>query len=65
MREIPQCWLTGQAAGVGAAVAANHGIAPRDVDVMEVRRILRAQGVFLHDDAAVQAAASTGSVAAE
>jgi hypothetical protein len=69
MREIPQCWMTGQAAGVGAAVAANHGIAPRDVDVMEVRKILRSQGVFLHDDeamvAAGQAAAAVGSVAAE
>ncbi|HWJ71009.1 MAG TPA: FAD-dependent oxidoreductase [Sphingobium sp.] len=64
MREIPQCWMTGQAAGVGAAVAANHGIAPRDVDVREVRKILRAQGVFLHDDDAVQAAARTSSAAA-
>ena len=33
MREIPQCWLTGQAAGVGAAVAANRGVQPREVDV--------------------------------
>lgn len=57
MREIPQCWLTGHAAGAAAAVAANHGIAPRDVDVMEVRKILRAQGAFLHDDADVEAAA--------
>ncbi len=33
MREIPQCWLTGHAAGVGAAVAANRGVQPRAVDV--------------------------------
>ena len=29
MREIPQCWLTGQAAGAAAAVAANAGVQPR------------------------------------
>ncbi|MEO0062314.1 MAG: hypothetical protein RLZZ08_874 [Pseudomonadota bacterium] len=51
MREIPQCWLTGHAAGVGAAVAANRGVQPRDVDVAEVRAVLRAQGAHLHDDA--------------
>ncbi|WEK48193.1 MAG: FAD-dependent oxidoreductase [Candidatus Andeanibacterium colombiense] len=55
MREIPQCWLTGHAAGVGAAVAANRGVQPREVDVAEVRAILRAQGAHLSDDAAVAA----------
>ena len=43
MREIPQCWLTGHAAGVGAAVAANRGVQPREVDVSEVKAILREQ----------------------
>jgi len=56
MREIPQCWLTGHAAGVGAAVAANRGVQPREVDVGEVRAILREQGAHLSDDAAVAAA---------
>lgn len=66
MREIPQCWLTGHAAGVGAAVAANRGVQPREVDVEEVRAILRQQGAHLHDDAAVHAARqSAPSVAAE
>jgi hypothetical protein len=55
MREIPQCWLTGHAAGVGAAVAANRGVQPRDVDVSEVRAILREQGAHLTDDAATSA----------
>jgi hypothetical protein len=50
MREIPQCWLTGHAAGVGAAVAANRGVQPRDVDVDEVRSELRSQGAHLSDD---------------
>jgi hypothetical protein len=56
MREIPQCWLTGHAAGVGAAVAANRGVQPRAVDVDEVRAILRSQGAHLSDDTAVSQA---------
>jgi len=56
MREIPQCWLTGQAAGVGAAVAVNRGVEPRAVDVSEVRSILRAQGAHLSDEEAMKAA---------
>jgi hypothetical protein len=63
MREIPQCWLTGQAAGVGAAVAADRGVQPREVDVWDVRRILREQGAHLSDDDAVRAAGQ--AVAAE
>ena len=53
MREIPQCWLTGHAAGVGAAVAANRSVQPREVDVDEVRAVLRSQGAHLSDDAEV------------
>jgi hypothetical protein len=58
MREIPQCWLTGHAAGVGAAVAANRGVQPREVDVGEVRAILREQGAHLSDDATARAEAA-------
>ena len=66
MREIPQCWLTGHAAGVGAAVAANRGVQPREVEVDEVRSILRSQGAHLSNDAAVAKARSEGeSVPAE
>jgi hypothetical protein len=66
MREIPQCWLTGHAAGVGAAVAANRGIQPRQVDIAEVRAILRQQGAHLNDDALVARAGQTGhALAAE
>ncbi|WP_206436036.1 FAD-dependent oxidoreductase [Altericroceibacterium xinjiangense] len=64
MREIPQCWLTGHAAGVGAAVAANRGVQPRAIDVDEVRAILRQQGAHLTEDAKV-AAARTEAVPAE
>jgi hypothetical protein len=47
LREIPQCWVTGQAAGVAAALAANAGVMPRAVDVSAVRRELARQGVYL------------------
>jgi hypothetical protein len=65
MREIPQCWLTGHAAGVGAAVAANRGVQPRAVDVAEVRAILHVQGAHLSEDAAVEAAGKAEEVPAE
>jgi hypothetical protein len=35
------------AAGVGAALAANHGIAPRAVDLTELQTVLSGQGVYL------------------
>lgn len=49
MREIPQCWLTGQAAGTAAAVAANAGVQPRSVDIRELQAALRKQGVFIRE----------------
>jgi 2-polyprenyl-6-methoxyphenol hydroxylase-like FAD-dependent oxidoreductase len=61
LREIPQCWITGQAAGVGAALAANHGVAPRAVDIAELQSALAQQGVYLRPAAeiAVQPSAET------
>ena len=47
LREIPQCWLTGQAAGVAAALAASAGRSPREVDVRAIQRELLRQGVYL------------------
>jgi hypothetical protein len=47
LREIPQCWMTGQAAGVAAAIAANRGVEPRAIDVAELQRALVVQGVHL------------------
>jgi hypothetical protein len=49
MREIPQCWMTGQAAGTAAGLAAGTGVTPRAVDVGELRKELRRQGAFLHE----------------
>ncbi len=47
LREIPQCWLTGQAAGAGAALAATSGVAARDVDVPRLQAELLRQGAYL------------------
>ena len=47
MREIPQCWLTGQAAGVAAAVAAAAGVEPRNADVTKIQKTLNAQGAYV------------------
>ncbi|BBC73378.1 FAD-dependent oxidoreductase [Altererythrobacter sp. B11] len=55
MREIPQCWLTGQAAGAAAALAVSARVEPRAVDIRSLRSELARQGVFLQDDAATDA----------
>jgi len=47
MREIPQCWITGQAAGAAAALAVQRGVEPRAVDIGELQAALVAQGVHL------------------
>ena len=47
LREIPQCWLTGQAAGVAAALAAAEGIAPRALSPRRVQAELLRQGAYL------------------
>jgi glycine/D-amino acid oxidase-like deaminating enzyme len=47
LREIPQCWLTGQAAGVAAALAAARRCAPRAVPIAELQALLRRQEVLL------------------
>ena len=47
LREIPQCWLTGQAAGVAAALAAAEHCAPRAVPIAALQTALRRQRVLL------------------
>lgn len=49
-RVMPPLMALGQGAGVGAALAVKHGIDPAQVDVQEVRSILRAGGVMLEPD---------------
>ncbi len=48
MREIPQCWITGQGAGVAAAIAANRGVEPRAIDIDELQSALLRQAVHLN-----------------
>ncbi len=47
LREIPQCWLTGQAAGVAAGLAAERNKAPRSIAAAEIQRALLRQGAYL------------------
>ena len=56
MREIPQCWITGQAAGVGAALAASRGVEPRAVALDAMQAALAGQGVYLRPRATKEAA---------
>jgi hypothetical protein len=49
MRLIPQCWQTGQAAGVAAGVALSSGTRIHDVDVAAVQKHLKNQGVYLSE----------------
>jgi hypothetical protein len=47
MREIPQCWLTGQAAGVAAALCVQAGVAPRKLAIADLQAALVKQGAYL------------------
>ncbi|MBN2476132.1 MAG: FAD-dependent oxidoreductase [Pirellulales bacterium] len=47
VRLIPNCFVTGHAAGVAAAVAVADGCRPRDVDVKKVQRVLQEQEAYL------------------
>ncbi|CAH1696450.1 FAD-dependent oxidoreductase [Hyphomicrobiales bacterium] len=63
LREIPQCWMTGQAAGVAGALAANAGVAPRELDVRLLQRELLKQGAYL-SGSVVEAANNKAETAA-
>jgi hypothetical protein len=47
LREVPECWVMGQAAGIGAALAVRDNVAARHVDVAALQKELRRQGVPL------------------
>lgn len=47
LREIPQCWLTGHAAGAAAGLAARLNVAPRAVPVAALQGELLRQGAFV------------------
>jgi hypothetical protein len=63
LREIPQCWMTGQAAGVAGALAAGVGVSPRQLDVRLIQRELLKQGAYLSPS--VASAAEMKATAAE
>jgi hypothetical protein len=53
MRYLQQTMVTGQAAGVAAAVCAKKGVTPRqlETDVSELQEILQQQGAVLYGTA--------------
>lgn len=57
MREIPQCWVTGQAAGTAAALAVAQGVEPRHVAIAGLQDALLKQHVYLRPGAQVDLAA--------
>ena len=46
-RNTPACGITGQAAGLSAALAANRAVSPRALDVAELQKLLKDQGIPL------------------
>lgn len=47
LRLIPVCWVTGQAAGVAAALSVKQKCLPRDLNITGLQNQLRQQGAFL------------------
>jgi hypothetical protein len=47
LRLIPICWVTGQAAGVAAALCIKDKCKPREVNAAKLQSILRQQGAYL------------------
>ena len=64
MREIPQCWITGQAAGTAAALAVQQGVQVRAVDIAALQTALLGQGAYLRPAAAQAAAPATTHITA-
>ena len=46
-RVMGTCIAIGQAAGTAAALALRDGVGPRDMDIDELRRVLRADGALV------------------
>jgi hypothetical protein len=51
IRVMPGCYITGQAAGVAAALAAQAHISIHDVDVPALREHLKELGAYVPDPA--------------
>jgi hypothetical protein len=63
LREIPQCWLTGHAAGVAAALAVAANVEPRNLDPRRVQKELLNQGAYL--STSIEETLKQGAEAAE
>ena len=46
-RLIPVCWVTGQAAGIAAALCIQDQCTPRNINITRLQDILRQQGAYL------------------
>jgi hypothetical protein len=55
---VPQCWLTGQAAGVAAALCTSRGVEPRHLPHHLIQRELLRQGAYLSPGVAAAAGAA-------
>ena len=51
VRSMAQCMAMGEAAGVAAAMATRAGVTPRDLDVGDLRSVLRSAGAIIDADA--------------
>lgn len=47
MREIAQCFATGQAAGLAASIATQDKVRPGKIDITKLQTLLRKQGAYL------------------
>ncbi|HEX2185643.1 MAG TPA: FAD-dependent oxidoreductase, partial [Chloroflexota bacterium] len=47
LREVPECWVMGQGAGVAAALAVRQAVPPRRVPVPALQAALRQQGAIV------------------
>ncbi len=52
VRLIPNCFVTGHAAGAAAALAVQSGCRPRDVEIAKLQKVLREQEAYLGEPAA-------------
>ncbi|HEV2125173.1 MAG TPA: FAD-dependent oxidoreductase [Chloroflexota bacterium] len=48
LREVPECWVMGQGAGVAAALAVRDGLSLRDVPASELKAHLSRQGAIVN-----------------
>jgi hypothetical protein len=53
LREVPECWVMGQGAGVAAAVAVSAGVHIRNANIQRVQAELRDQGAIIDRPLAV------------